>query len=288
MKKLKLFAPAKVNLFLKTVSKRSDGYHELDTVFQALSVGDEITFTSRNDSKVKLTCSTNHLPSGPKNLVMKAAMLLKNVYSISEGVNIHLKKNLPIASGLGGGSSDAASTLIGLNQFFGIRLSERALLDLAASFGSDIPFFILQTAFAHGKGRGEVLKPILSSAKLHHVLITPRLKVLASDAYKGVHQAMLTQGGTSARMRTALKRNLLQNVAKSTFNTLEFVIETKFPVITQLKQDLIECGAQNAMLSGSGPTVFGLFASEKETKRAVAKLKMKHPNKFIAAASTYR
>lgn len=288
MKKLKVFAPAKVNLYLRTVGKRPDGFHELDTVFETLSIGDEITFSLRKDSRIKLSCTTKSLPVGPKNLVVKASMLLKNVYGITAGADIHLKKNLPVASGVGGGSSDAAATLLGLNRLFKIGLSERALLDLAASFGSDIPFFTLQTAFAHGKGRGEVLKPIVSQVKLHHVLITPKLKIMAADAYKGVRKAMLTQGGSSARMRTALKQGIFRNVTKNTFNTLELVIEQQYPVITKLKNDLTECGASNAMLSGSGPTVFGLFESAKAADRAKARLKMKHPNKFIATASTYR
>jgi len=286
VKSFKVKAPAKVNLCLNVLKKRPDGYHELDTLFESLHVWDVLRF-SKGPSRIRLTCSIKSLPTGPKNLVYKAALLLKERYGVTSGVQIHLQKNLPVASGLGGGSSDAASTLLALNRFWNLRLSQKVLLKHAAELGSDIPFFILKSPYAIGRGRGDRLQQVSTRYKLWHVLITPRLYVLAKDVYRALKPGSLTRSRTGARMlKLAVQNRDFKKLKGLLSNTLEHVLLEKYPVIRRLKNDLLEAGAEVSLVSGSGPTVFGITRSKRDAQNIMRKLRRKHPTKKITVAST--
>ena len=279
-------APAKVNLYLKVLRRRSDGFHDLDTLFETLDLYDELRFKPIK-SGIRLKCNLASLPTGKKNLVFMAASLLKNRYRIPQGVDIRLQKNIPVAAGLGGGSSDAAATLLALNSFWNLKLPQKTLLKHAAELGSDVPFFILKSPYAIGQGRGERLKKVSSRFKIWHVLITPRLSVLAKDVYKSLNARSLTRSGTGAKMlQIALRKRDFGKLKSSLYNTLELVLLDKYPVISRLKRDLLKAGAETAMVSGSGPTVFGLAKSRQAAKRIASKLKKLHPSKTITVAST--
>ncbi len=288
-KKIQVQAPAKVNLYLRVVGRRSDGFHELDTLFEAIDAHDTLTF-SEMPSGIRLSTDHSTLPTGPKNLIYRAADLLRSTCGIRTGVRIHLKKTLPVAAGLGGGSSDAAITLLALNGLWKLQLSERKLLGLAAQLGSDIPFFILQKSFAIGQGRGEVLRPVpQTQLKLWHVLVTPRLHVLAKDVYAHLHKnpSWLKAPQADARMLAAtVQKGDAAGLAPLMFNTLEFPVLSMHPTLGKIKSDLLQAGADTAIVSGSGPTVFGLVRSRREAQVLAAKIRKKHPSKRVTIAST--
>jgi 4-diphosphocytidyl-2-C-methyl-D-erythritol kinase len=279
-------APAKVNLLLRVVRKRADGFHELDTLFEAIDACDTLTFREQ-PTGVRLTTDHSTLPTGPKNLVVRAAELLRAECKIRTGVKIHLKKALPVASGLGGGSSDAATTLLALNRLWKLGLGQKELIRLAATFGSDIPFFILESPFAVGGGRGEILTPVKSKLKLWHVLVTPRLHVLAKDVYGAMRPDWLKPRGTDARMLASrIKKTDGQFVAANMFNSLEAAVLTLHPSIVKIKRDLIGAGADAAIVSGSGPTVFGITDSRAKAVRMASVMRRLHPTKRVITART--
>ncbi len=279
-------APAKVNLCLKVVGKRPDGFHELDTLFETISLSDRLTFRER-PTGIRLTTSLSTLPTGPKNLVYRAAELIRSAGGVKTGVTIRLEKNLPVAAGLGGGSSDAASTLLALDRFWKLGLGKKKLIALAAQLGSDIPFFVLETAYAIGKGRGELLTPIPARLKLWHVLVTPRLHGLAKDVYGRLEPHWLKQSGTDARMLASrVQKNDLTAVARGLFNTLEWPVFAMHPSLERIKSDLVKHGADGAIVSGSGPTVFGLVDSRARAVKLASAMRKQHPSKRIVIAST--
>jgi len=214
---LRLRAPAKLNLYLRILARRPDGYHELETLFERIDLADELTFTLQSQD-ITVHCDDPTLTCGPENLVTKAALLLQQTAGISQGAAIHLSKRIPIAAGLGGGSSDAATVLIGLNQLWDLRLSEQRLRELASQLGSDVPFFIGQHAFAIGRGRGDRCEPLPaplpakkterqagSAAKqagltgtpptLWHVLVVPKARLSTKDIYDQLDANRTSESG---------------------------------------------------------------------------------------------
>ncbi len=182
---LRLLAPAKLNLSLHVVGKRPDGYHELETLFERLDLADELTLAPQPQG-MTVTCDDPNLDCGPENLVTQAAALVQETCGVQQGVAIHLIKRIPIASGLGGGSSDAATTLIGLRQLWNVRLSRTQLLELAGRLGSDVPFFLEEAAFAIGRGRGDQCEPLDGDLPtLWHALVVPPVRLSTKDVYAG-------------------------------------------------------------------------------------------------------
>jgi len=183
---IRLRAPAKLNLYLRVLGPRPDGYHEIETIFERIDLADELTFESAD--ALSLTSSDSSLSCGEDNLIMKAARLLQQDSGQHHGARIHVKKQIPIAAGLGGGSSDAATTLLGLNELWGLRCSRERLVELAAQLGSDAPFFLSQAALAIGRGRGEWCEPISYALPLAHVLVVPDARVSTKESYEALRQ----------------------------------------------------------------------------------------------------
>lgn len=282
---LRLNSPAKINLFLKVFSKRKDGYHEIKTLFERISLSDELTLMSRK-SGVRILTSSRDIPKGPRNIAYRAAKLLRDELKIKKGVCIKIKKRIPVAAGLGGGSSNAASVLLGLNRFWKLGLSKKKLLQYATKLGSDVPFFILETPFAVGEGRGEVLKKIRAPRrKIWHCLVKPPFSISTRAAYGGLKTSNLTPQKPNVRILFhSIQKGDPESLSKLLINSLELTLNKRVMTILKIKKDLMRQGALGCLLSGSGPTVFGIFSSSHAASRAARSLrKNKHWQVFIAS-----
>ena len=243
-----IYAPAKVNLHLRLLGKRSDGYHDIETIFERIALFDKITLRSLKSNKIKISCDDPEVPRGKSGLVYKAAELLKNKFGITKGIDIKIVKKIPIAAGLGGGSSDTACILTGLNKLWKLGLSAGELSPLGKRLGADIPFFIGGASFAAGIGRGDEISPIRWRKKFWHFLITPPIKLLSGDIYRACKNKKHTRAFIS--------------------NDLEEAVLKIAPLVAKLKSALEEMGLTHSLVSGSGPSVFSLFSKRKEAVRA--------------------
>ena len=277
---------AKLNLYLEVLNKRKDGYHNINTIFERIGLSDKIILKPRRDNKIKIICSSPLVPKGKTNLAYRSAKLLQDSFLVKKGVNIEIKKRIPVGAGLGGGSSNAAAVLTGLNKFWGLRLGQNKLIKLAASIGSDVPFFIYDSPFALGSGRGEKIKPLkaLDSVKLWHVLAVPKIEVLTPVIYKQWDSKRnLLRGLTSPPrgvkiLTSALKESDLSLIAKSLLNSLERVTSGLYPEVARIKERFICLGLKAVLMSGSGPAVFAIVPSRKEAVSLCRQLK--EENKF--------
>ncbi|MFI5173364.1 MAG: 4-(cytidine 5'-diphospho)-2-C-methyl-D-erythritol kinase [Terriglobia bacterium] len=263
---------AKVNLGLKIVGRRTDGFHELRTVFQSVDLCDRLTFTARRDSRILLKCPEIPLPLGEDNLVVAAARLLSTAAGLRRGVNILLEKGIPVGSGLGGGSSNAATTLLALNRFFKLELNPNQMLQIASALGSDVPFFLLGGR-ALGVGRGDELFP-LSDVKATTLLLAHPTGVCIStpDAY-GRASLWLTNRRPANNMARFGSEVFEKVSALGLFeNDFENVLFPEYPELRHLKTALLAVGAQGAQMTGSGSAVFGIFPSISDARRAEREL----------------
>ena len=285
---MKVFSPAKLNLFLNVLSKRADGYHELHTLFERLSLGDDITLKKRS-SGILFGTDSRDIPRDASNLVVRAAQLLRKECAVNEGAEIFLKKRIPVAAGLGGGSSNAATVLLGLNRLWRLKLSRKKLLSLAAQLGSDVPFFVLEAPFAIGEGRGEKLRPFRGfRRKLWHCLVKPPFGISTQEAYKGLVRGKLTPKKTNVRMLVrSVQTEDSGTLSNLLTNSLELSLNKRVTAISDIKKKLVFEGAFAALMSGSGSTVFGLFSSEGKARRAAVKLRKKNRSWKVFVAATY-
>ena len=269
MKSLKLISPAKVNLSLEVLGKRPDGYHNLRTVFERIGLSDRIRLKKIATGEIRIQTDSTEIPADPKNLAFKAAALLKSRFGVRHGVEIYLEKKIPVQAGLGGGSSNAATVLLGLNRLWRLKLSRRSLLKLGATLGSDVPFFILETSFARGEDRGEKLKKISApGVRFWHCIVKPPFGISTRQAYEGLKmkkQGMLTPPNDDVRMTVqSIRKGSAGSLGRLLVNSLEATENKRVKEILVLKNSLLRQGARGALMSGSGSAVFGLF--EKETK----------------------
>jgi 4-diphosphocytidyl-2-C-methyl-D-erythritol kinase len=252
-----LNAAAKVNLTLEVLGRRNDGYHEIVTVMQAVDLSDRLVL---EDAEVlELRTAASDVPTDGTNLALKAAATLRERAGTSRGARITLEKKIPVAAGLGGGSTDAAATLIGLNRLWGLRWSTAQLGEVAVTLGMDVPFF-LRGGAALGTGRGEQLEP-LSSCALALVLVNPRVAASTAEIYSGVLSSMYSDGGRARTMAAALRSRQPTRVAGTLGNTLERVATSRYQDVAQIEAALLAAGALGAAMSGSGLTVFGVARS---------------------------
>jgi len=265
MTSIVLTAPAKVNLFLKVLGKRRDSYHNILTLFERISLEDEIMI-SKEASGISLH-SDIFITKDPKdNLMYKAARLILDYKKISGGVSICIKKRIPIAAGLGGGSSDAASVLLGINRLYNMRLKKTELMRLGRKLGADVPFFILDKPYAAGSGRGDDLEIMPSKARFWHLLVYPGFKVVTKETYEAFDRAnsdVLSRGLT--RRQDDVKIRPLEFTLR---NDLGEIITAKRPVIANIIRRLANLSDTKAVVSGSGPSVFCLYETRKEAMEA--------------------
>ncbi len=289
MQTLRLKAPAKINLYLNVLDKRPDGYHNIETVFEKIDLCDEITLKKRKRG-IKVLCRHKGVPQDERNLGARAARALLKKTNCSDGVQIKIAKRIPVASGLGGGSSDAASVLLGLNKLLRLRQSRRQLLDVAGRIGADVPFFILPAARAIGRGKGEILSPLRIKRKNWYVLVIPAFTVSTRRMYReDPLRITLTRpvSGVKIILR-ALKKDNLTPLSKYSYNSFEPVLRKKYKEIQEIKKALKSHGACATLVSGSGPCVFGIVKTGKEAVDISEKLRAKGKNWQVIVASTYK
>jgi len=269
--KLKFKTPAKVNLGLHVHGKREDGFHELETIFQMVSLFDDVELELLS-SGIKLECDTPGIPTDDTNLVCKAALLLRKSYQVEgKGVSIRLKKKIPFGAGLGGGSGNAAGVLMGLNRLWDLNIDREKLFTLAAELGSDVPFF-LTSPCALGKGRGERLKVLESCSKFQVLLVFPGFPIATSWVYQNLRLKLTKRPNNISILRKNLSLSNITSLGSQLYNDLESVVIQKFPEVKVVKDELWAWGALGVLLSGSGSTVFGIFDDPEKAQVACASL----------------
>lgn len=270
--KIKIAAPAKINLFLEILGKRQDGYHEIETVMQEVSLFDYI-YMENYDKNVVFTCSNPKLSAGEDNLVVKAVRLLQNESKTYRGVKIHLDKRIPIGAGLGGGSSDAVATLVGLNKLWRIGYDEKQLMSLAGKLGSDTPFFVVgNTAIC--KGRGEIVTPYPINVSYNYIIIYPRFEVNTTMVYKNFKNSLTKNlKDVSFFMREFISGNP-NKLGAILHNRLEDVVFKLYPDLEKIKKALSKFNFCGVLLSGSGSALYGLCKEEMDLKEIELKIKM--------------
>jgi 4-diphosphocytidyl-2-C-methyl-D-erythritol kinase len=277
--KLEKKSPCKVNLLLNILGKRADGFHELETVMQPVDFCDELAF-ERGGSKIRLSCSDKRLPVDSKNLVHRAATAFLQAAKISGGVKIHLEKKIPLAAGLGGGSGNAATTLLALNELFGQPLATEKLYEIAATLGSDIPFF-LQDKPALATGRGEKIQPLENFHALRgkaFLLIHPGFGISTPWAYQNLARfpaALNGKKGRAQKLISLLQTGDLKSAAAGLYNSLEAPALEKFPILELFQEFLRANGAQAALMSGSGSTTFAIVKNISTSQSLAEKFKSK-------------
>ncbi len=269
MKRLRIISPAKVNLRLDILGTRQDGYHELRTIFQKISLHDTLFFTLREEKGVWIQTNHPDLPTGRSNLVVKAAHLILKRSNYKGGILIQIKKRIPVGAGLGGGSSNAAATLYALNQMLAMGLTQEELMEIGIKIGADVPFFLYKEGAAIGSGIGERLEKI-ELPLLFYVLIYPNFEVSSRWAYQNF---LLTKKEFHFNLHQLLTDP--QRISSFLWNDLEQVVSYRYQEIAMMKEMLLSAGALGSLMSGSGPTVFGLFSSEEDSKKAKQKIKKK-------------
>src|SRR5271170_2863884 len=281
-------SPCKVNLLLNILRKRPDGFHELETVMHPVGLHDQLTF-ERTGRDIKLTCSDPLLPVHSRNLVFRAAALFLKKAAIHEGVRIHLEKRIPIAAGLGGGSGNAATTFLALNELFGQPLAPATLHELAAALGSDIPFF-LQNRPALATGRGETIQPLEFFPALrtaHILLIHPGFGISTAWAYQQLARFPAAQNGRAGRaekLAALLRAGEAAGASREFYNSLEAPALHKYPLLELFQQFLRENGAWAALMSGSGSTTFALADAKATAEYLLESFKAKFGDKCWTAA----
>ncbi len=264
---MRVIAPAKVNLTLEILGKRHDGFHEICSVLRTLALHD--TLDVEPGPIVEVLCDTPGL-AGPGNLAHKAAELLQQTCGIRQGARIAIHKVIPVAAGLGGGSSDAAATLTALNELWGAGLDGEALTRLAAQVGSDVPFFV-HGGTALASGRGEVLRPLADQPDCHVVLVNPGVAVSTATVYQNVTPDMYADGSRGARFAALAPATAIRDWPLA--NTLQAVTNALYPVVDDVLASLRDWGASQTLMCGSGPTCFGLFEDARQGRDAVAAAK---------------
>lgn len=269
---LVLRTPAKINPVLEVLGPRPDGYHELRLVFQAVALYDELVFEKAAEGvALEIPESPAPLAADDSNLVVKAARLfLREIGKGAGGVRIRLQKNIPLAAGLGGGSSDAAAALRGLDELFQTHAAPGTLLDLAARLGSDVPFF-LYGGTGLGEGRGEKITPWEEGFEFHLVLVKPAAGLSTPAVYRS-GKACYTRGDRAGDFRQVLRQKDIRRMAEHLFNGLEPAAQFLLPETAELKEGLLKAGALGALVSGSGPTVFGLAEDADQARRIADRL----------------
>lgn len=259
-------APAKINLLLDVLHKRNDGFHEVEMIMTMVDLADRLEMEELPRDTIIISSQAGYIPLDEKNLAFQAARLIKDRYDVRKGVYIHLDKHIPVAAGLAGGSSDAAATLRGLNRLWGLNIPDEELRNLGAELGSDIPYCVTGgTAIA--RGRGEKLEMIDAPPQCWVVLAKPPINVSTADVYGRFRVSDLESHPSTSNMLQALRKGSFHGMCEELGNVLESVTLSLYPEVQQLKETMQRLGADGVLMSGSGPTVFGLVAKEAKAVR---------------------
>ncbi len=309
MNKLILHSYAKLNLYLEVVNKRRDGYHNIKTIFERIDLSDKLILKSIPDKEIKIICDNPEVPCDNSNLCYRSAKLLQDSFKVNRGAQIKIIKRIPLGAGLGGGSSNAAFVLLGLNKLWKLGLSKATLARLAKKIGSDVAFFIYNSPFAKGTGRGDRIELLegLNGVRLWHILIVPGIKVSTAVIYrkwdmqkifkltptpivKSTKKLVwgLTRPKYNVKILTsALEKKDLGLIGKVLFNSLEQVSVKLYPQIKRVKEWLTKKKVQSILMSGSGPAVFGVVSSRKEAVSLYRQLKQENRAWRVFFARTF-
>lgn len=281
MRPISLRSPAKLNLYLKVIGKRPDGYHELKTIFERIDLFDDIRLTATPSGRIRIVCDHPQVPKGPQNLVYKVAAMLKKDFGITQGVEVRIRKRIPVAAGLAGGSSNAATVLSGLNRLWRLGLDRNGLVDYACKVGSDVAFFLYDCPWGLGTGRGEVIRRLDLTVKLWHVLVVPKVRMLTPKVY-GAMNLKLTKFGDDVSILTRyLGQNDVRKVGSLLFNDLEAPIALLKPNLLKIKENIQALDVAGTAFSGSGPSIFSVVESKKKADRIAAILKRRYSQVFV-------
>lgn len=271
MEALTLKAMAKVNLGLDVVRRMENGYHQVRMIMQTIDLYDELTF-EKTESGISLLVDHKELPADDSNLICQSARLVAEKYPLCGGVRIHLKKRIPMAAGMAGGSTDAAATFHGLNRLFSLGMDIEEMKRLGVKIGADVPFCIVGGTML-SEGIGEVLTPLPRVPEAYLVIAKPDISVSTKYVYENLHVETISHHPDMEKVKAAILRGSLDELCAHMENILENVTEKKYPVIGQIKEKLKASGAATALMSGSGPTVFGIFTDRLTAEMACEKLK---------------
>lgn len=269
---MKLRAFAKINLGLDVIRRREDGYHDVRMIMQTIQMYDQLEMEKKSSKGIALTANLSYIPVNENNLVYKAAKLLMDQYQIKEGVSIHLNKFIPVAAGMAGGSSDAAAALVGMNKLFRLGLSKEELMKAGVKIGADVPYCIMRGT-ALSEGIGEKLTALPSLPACYILIGKPGVSVSTKFVYTNLKLDEKTKHPDIDGMLDALRRKDLYGITDRMENVLESVTVPAYPVIQEIKDHMKAHGALNALMSGSGPTVFGIFDDKEKAEFACEKLK---------------
>ncbi|MGN0329224.1 MAG: 4-(cytidine 5'-diphospho)-2-C-methyl-D-erythritol kinase [Lachnospira sp.] len=261
MNSIRLKARAKINLGLDVLGKREDGYHEVRMIMQTIGIYDRIILTRIPEDEIRIKINLGFLPVNENNLIYKAIKLMKDEYNLPGGIEVDLNKFIPVAAGMAGGSTDAASTLFGMNKLFNLKLPMEKLMELGVNIGADVPYCVMRgTALA--EGIGEKLTKLSPIPHCHILIAKPPINVSTKMVYEKLDSKEITNHPDIDGIIDAINEGDIYKIAARMGNVLEDVTIPLYPVINTIKQDMLEHGAINAMMSGSGPTVFGIFPDE--------------------------
>lgn len=280
MKSVRILANAKINLSLDVLGKRPDGYHSVRMIMQEIPLADDVRIDVSNGDGIEIFCNTPGVPCDERNLAHKAARIFADETKIKANIKIFIDKKIPAAAGMAGGSSDAAAALKGLNRIFGEPLSGEDLLKLGLKIGADVPFCI-RGGCAVAEGIGEVLTPAPPLKNAFLVVAKPDFAVSTKWVYENLDLGKVEKRPQTEKVIEGLKSGNLRKIADSTANVLESVTEREYPVISEYKDCMITSGAVFAMMSGSGPTVFGVFDHESNAKAAYSLMESKTKDSFL-------
>lgn len=286
MDDISLKALAKINLGLDVVRRREDGYHEVRMIMQTIHLYDRLKITKTKTPGIEIHSNLPFLPVNENNLVYKAGQLLMNEFGVKEGVRVDLLKRIPVAAGMAGGSSDAAAMLYGINQLFDLGLSRKQLMERGVSIGADVPYCLMRgTALA--EGIGEKLKQLPPMVKCPVLIAKPQISVSTKFVYQNLKLDGTTVHPNIDALIRDIKKKDLCAVTADMGNVLETVTIPNYPVIAEIKKQMIHSGALGAMMSGSGPTVFGLFENERQARKAYEEMKQTGLAKQLYLTSIY-
>jgi 4-diphosphocytidyl-2-C-methyl-D-erythritol kinase len=278
---MRIFSPAKVNLHLEVLEKRPDGYHQIQSLMQRVDLSDEVEVHAGGEG-IRLTAEGETIPEGMENLACRAAELFCRRTGVAESLEIRIRKQIPVAAGLGGGSSNAAAVLAALNDLFRIGLDPESLMEMGARLGSDVPFFLFPTS-ALARGRGEKLSAVGLPERLGFLLLVPPFRISTPWSYETFDR--LTGGKKKEGTRLRDSYSDLADLLPVLKNDLEIPALSRYPEIGRMKEGLLREGAKGALMSGSGPVTFGLFPSKREAEETARRLKPPEGWQSIVAES---
>ena len=286
MNQIELKALAKINLGLDVLGRRENGYHDVRMVMQSIYLYDEVRIEKAEPEEISVISNLSFLPTGEGNIAYKAAKLLKDEFQIKEGIKITLNKHIPVAAGLAGGSSNAAAVLFGMNRMFWLGLSQKELMERGVKLGADVPYCIMRgTVLA--EGIGEELSVLPAMPKCTVLIAKPPVSVSTKVVYEALDSWNIVKHPDIDGIIEGLQNRDLRQVAASMGNVLEDVTIPMHPVIEDIKNEMKVCGALNAMMSGSGPTVFGLFESRAAAREAQRRIREKSLTKQVYVTSIH-